>query len=239
MNRVNAKERLICALDVPSAKEAQELVGQLDGLVSFFKIGIELYCVTGSDFVRSLVKNGKKVFLDLKYFDVGETVSRAVAQVTSLGASFLTVHGNGEIIRAALRGRGASDLKILAVTLLTSLDAEDIRDLGFPCSVQELVLLRARKAHEAGCDGIIASGREVKGVREIVGDRLLIVSPGIRTAGTRRDDQKRVATPSEAIEAGADYLVIGRPIKNAQNPREAAEEILREMQEAFDRRIKG
>jgi len=236
MPAIDAKERLIVALDVPTVEEAKGLVRQLDGLVSFFKIGLELQLAAGGDFVRWLIQQGKKVFLDYKYFDVEETIKRAVAQVAAIGVSFLTVHGSGGIIRAAVEGRGQGPLKILAVTVLTSLDALDIRDLGFACSVEELVLYRARKALEAGCDGVIASGHEARAIRELAKDRLLIVTPGIRPAGTGRNEHKRSVTPAQAIEAGADYLVVGRPIRDAEDPRGAAEGILAEMQSAFNSR---
>lgn len=236
MNAIDAKERLIVALDVPTIAEAKRLVQRLDGLVSFFKIGLELQLAAGLDFVQWLIQEEKKVFLDYKYFDVEETIKRAVAQVAAIGASFLTVHGHGRIIRAAVEGRGQSDLKILSVTVLTSLDAFDIRDLGFECSVEELVLYRARKALEAGCDGVITSGHEARAIRELAKDRLLIVTPGIRPEGTRRNDHKRYVSPAEAIEAGADYLVVGRPIRNTNDPRMAAEKILAGMQSAFARR---
>jgi len=185
--------------------------------------------VAGLDFVQWLIKREKKVFLDYKYFDVEETIRQAVAQVASIGVNFLTVHGNGRIIKAAVEGKGQSDLKSLSVTVLTSLDASDIQDLGFNCSVKELVLYRAKKALEAGCDGVITSGREAQDIRELAQNRLLIVTPGIRPEGTEINDQKRHTTPTEAIKAGADYLVVGRPIRNAKNPCLAAERILDEM----------
>lgn len=237
--KISAKDRLIVALDVSSVDEARALVKQLDRTVSFYKIGLSLQLAAGLEFVQELIDEGNKVFLDYKYFDIAETMERAVAQVALIGVSFLTVHGNGKIIKAAVEGRGQSDLKILSVTVLTSLDAYDIKDLGFDCSVEQLVLHRASKALEAGCDGVITSGLETSAIRSITGaDRLLIVTPGIRPDGTSIDDQKRTVSPKQAIEAGADYLVVGRPIKYALEPRIAAEKILEEMQSAFDERQK-
>jgi orotidine-5'-phosphate decarboxylase len=233
MNIIPLEERLIVALDVPTVEEAKKLVKNLEGVVSFFKIGLALQLVAGIDFVQWLIKERKKVFLDYKYFDVEETIRQAVAQVASIGVNFLTVHGNGRIIKAAVEGRGQSDLKILSVTVLTSLDAYDLKDMGFDCSVEELVLHRARKALEAGCDGVIASGHEARAIRELAQDRLLIVTPGVRPEDTEISDQKRHVTPAQAIKAGADYLVVGRPIRNAKDSRIAAEKILTEMKSAI------
>lgn len=238
--RIDAHDRLIFALDVPTARRAQELVDTLSGAVSFFKIGLELYAATGLDFIPKLTKAGNKIFLDLKFFDVPETVKSAVEQVVPLGVDFLTIHGNGNIIKAAVEGRGDSILKLLSVTVLTSLDNDDMKDLGFNCTVQDLVLHRARKALESGCDGVITSPREAGKIRalakEIQGmdDKFLIVTPGIRPQASDRDDHKRMGTPGQAIESGADYLVIGRPIRDAADPRAEAEKIIAEMQAAFD-----
>jgi orotidine-5'-phosphate decarboxylase len=229
----DARERLIVALDFDSADRAIRLVERLEGLVSLFKVGIELQLAEGMKPVNYLISLGKKVFLDLKYFDVPETVERAVQRAASLGVTFLTIHGSGRNIEAAVRGRGNSDLKLLSVTVLTSLDAYDIQDLGFDCSVEELVLFRARRALDAGCDGVIASGLEAAKIREVVGSKLLIVTPGIRPTGAPKQDQKRAVSPREAIMAGADYLVVGRPITAQSDPRAAAERIVDEMQEAF------
>jgi orotidine-5'-phosphate decarboxylase len=240
--RINARERLILALDVPTADQAQRLIKRLERTLSFFKIGIELYMGGGLDLVSKLVKANKDVFLDLKYFDVPETVKSAVERVSSLGVRFLTIHGNGKIIKAAVEGRGNTDLKLLSVTVLTSLDNDDMKDFGFECTVKDLVMRRAQKAMEAGCDGVIASSREAAGIRRLVnqgkgmGNKFLIVTPGIRPASSPHDDHKRLGTPTHAIRNGADYLVIGRPIRNAPDPREAAEAIIQEMQAAFDAR---
>jgi orotidine-5'-phosphate decarboxylase len=238
---VNAKERLIVALDVNSSTRAMAIVDKLEGLVSFFKVGIELQVAEGTSVAKSLLERGKKVFLDLKYYDVPETVSRAVQQAASLGVSFLTIHGNRPTIQAAVEGRRrARDgaLKLLAVTVLTSLDAGDLREMGYTVSVDELVIQRARLASEAGCDGVIASGQEAKRIREAAGEKLLIITPGIRPEGAPAQDQKRSVRPKEAVLAGADYLVVGRPITNPKtgDERSAAEGILREMQEAWNTR---
>jgi orotidine-5'-phosphate decarboxylase len=235
---VDAKERLIVALDLPTLNEARSMVESLDGLVSTFKVGLTLQLAIGVEsFITELIGKGKKVFLDYKYFDIPETIQTAVKRAADLGVTFLTVHGNREIIQAAVRGRGTSSLRILSVTVLTSLDASDIKDLGFDCSVKELVLHRAKNALREGCDGVIASGQEAEAIREFAGERLLIVTPGIRPHGASIDDHKRPTTPSDAMRAGADYLVVGRPIYDppgGEAPRIAATKILAAMQEAFD-----
>jgi orotidine-5'-phosphate decarboxylase len=236
MKNIPVEERLIVALDSSSLDEARQLIGQLDGVVSFFKIGLVMQLSVGLAFVQELIKNGKKVFLDYKHLAIEETIERAVPEVSASGVKFLTVHGNGPTIKAAVEGRGKNDLKILSVTVLTSLDDHDLKDLGYPCTVSQLVLKRAQKALEAGADGVIASGLEAPSIREIAGDRLIIVTPGIRPEGSARDDQKRKVTPDQAIKAGADYLVVGRPITQAPNPRDAAMKILDEMQSALNRR---
>lgn len=234
---INAKERLIVALDVSTIGEARDLVDRLDGVVSVFKIGLQLQLAVDRAFIQGLIKSDKKVFLDYKYFDIEETVRRAVREVAAIGASFLTVHGNAPTIKAAVEGRGESSLKLLAVTVLTSLDSVDIRELGFPCDVDELVLYRARSALAAGCDGLIASGREVAAIRGEVGSKLMIVTPGIRPQASNTDDHKRPVTPTTAIAAGADYVVVGRPIRDASDPRAAAESIIAELQAAFEKRV--
>jgi orotidine-5'-phosphate decarboxylase len=237
MTKIEARERLIVPLDVPSVEEARKIVSQLGDAVLFYKIGLELQMAAGLSFVRELIDGGKKVFLDYKYNDIEETIHRAVANVASIGVSFITVHGNGPTIQAAVKARGESGLKILSVTVLTSLDAYDLHDLGFrDCSVRDLVLYRARKALEAGCDGVIASGQEAQDIRNIVGNGLLIVTPGIRPEASNKDDHKRSVSPTEAIKSGADYLVVGRPITRDPEPHKAAQRVLAEMQEAFDSR---
>jgi len=230
----NLNERLIVALDFPTAERALAVVGQLDGLVSFYKVGLELYTAAGPEFVRALAAQGKKVFLDLKFLDIEETVRRAARQVVRLGATFLTVHESGRTLAAAVEGCKGSDLKILAVTVLTSLGAADIEAMGYRYSVEELVLHGAKRAIAAGCHGVIASGQEAAKIRQLAGDEFLIVTPGIRPAGASDDEQKRAVTPAAAIRAGADYLVVGRPITQAPDPRAATQRIVDEMQKAFD-----
>src|SRR5437899_5461535 len=232
---VNAPDRLIVALDLPSIHDARALVEKLHGVVSFFKIGLTLQLADGvGAFIQELLQQGKRVFLDYKYLDVEETMRKAVARAASLGVTFLTIHGNGSIVQAAVRGRGESALKILSVTVLTSLDANDIRELGFQCSVEELVLHRAQKSIEAGCDGVVASGREARRIRELAGSRpWRIVAPGIRPkeapGGQKQDEQKRAVSPGEAIRNGADYLVVGRPIYGHPDPKASAGSIAQEM----------
>lgn len=231
---VHASDRLIVALDVPSADDAKKLLAQLGGAVSFFKVGLELYTAAGPEFVHLLVSQKKKVFLDLKYLDIEQTVRRAAEQAARLGATFLTVHEGGKAVRSAVEGARNSDLKILAVTVLTSWDAGDLEEMGITLPVEELVLHRARKALAAGAHGVIASGRESAELRKQLGTEFVIVTPGIRPAGASADEQKRATTPTDAIRAGADCLVVGRPITQAPNPKDAALKILEEMQKAFD-----
>lgn len=219
------EERLIFALDVPGAGEARRLVQTLGDSVSFYKLGLELFTAGGYfELVDWLLGQGKKIFADLKLYDVPETVAAAVRQLRKRPITFATVHGNDSIMTAA--GREKGDLKILAVTVLTSLDQGDLRDLGHQVDLHDLVLSRARRAQEAGCDGVIASGLEARSLREHLGEKMLIVTPGIRPAGNRpADDQKRVVDVEEAIRSGADYIVVGRPIRNAPDPYQAAMQI--------------
>jgi orotidine-5'-phosphate decarboxylase len=233
---IDARSRLIVALDVPTAREARRIVEQLDTQVNFFKVGLELFTSTGLEFVRELHSHNKRVFLDLKIFDVGETVKRTVKVVVEANVSFLTIHGNAEIIEAAVEARGNSGVKLLSVTVLTSLDVRDIRDLGFECSLQELVVHRAKKALEAGCDGVISSPREAKLIKDATHNNLLVVTPGIRPLGAQLQDHKRAGDPRTAIENGADYLVVGRPITAVPDPAAAADAIIAEMQLGFDSR---
>jgi orotidine-5'-phosphate decarboxylase len=222
---IPAAERLIFALDVPDAWEARELVQELDDSVRFYKLGLELLMAGGYfELLDWLAGRGKKVFVDLKFFDVPATVARAVARLNGRGVTFCTVHGNQGIMEAAVAAR--EDVKILAVTALTSLDRGDLDDMGFKCDVAELVLSRARRALEAGCDGVVSSGMEAARLREHLDARLLVVSPGIRPVENRPvDDQKRVVTVDQAFEMGADYIVVGRPIRDAKDPKAAAEAI--------------
>lgn len=218
-------ERLIFALDVPDAWQARELVQELDDSVRFYKLGLELLMAGGYfELLDWLAGRGKKIFVDLKFFDVPATVARAVSRLNGRGVTFCTVHGNQGIMEAAVAAR--EDVKVLAVTALTSLDRGDLEDLGFQCDVPELVLSRARRALEAGCDGVVSSGLEAARLREHLDARLLVVTPGIRPVENRElDDQKRVVTVDQAFALGADYIVVGRPIRDADDPRAAAEAI--------------
>lgn len=219
-------ERLICALDVPDAEAARALVNQLGDAVSFYKIGMELCMAPGFfELLDWLKAEHKKVFVDLKFFDIPETVARAIRNLSERGADFATVHGNQSIMEAAAKAK-SGHTKVLAVTALTSLDQGDLDDLGFKCEVAELVLSRARRALQAGCDGVVSSGLEVPRLRLEAPRELICVTPGIRPVENRVEaDQKRIATPAAAIKAGADYLVIGRPIRDAADPRAMAQAI--------------
>lgn len=230
MSHLSAKpipsaQRLIMALDVPSFDEARQLVDSLGDAVQFYKIGLELF-MSGDyfAFIEWLKQRQKRVFADLKFFDVPATVGRAVRALSRHGVDFATVHGNDAIMEAAAANKG--DLKILAVTVLTSLDRGDLDDLGFDYDVEKLVLSRAKRALALGCDGVISSGLEVPMLREHLDQRLLVISPGIRPVENRpSDDQKRVVTVEDAFLGGADYIVVGRPIRDAADPRAAAQQI--------------
>lgn len=227
MKAIVDNQRLIVALDFPSTDDARRLVAQLDDSVNFYKVGLELFMAGGYfEFVDELAAAGKQIFVDLKFFDVPATVGRAVERLQHRNISFVTVHGNDGIMQAAAASKG--DLKILAVTVLTSLDRGDLDDLGFQCDVEELVLSRARRAIHCGCDGVVASGHEAARLRDELGDRLMIVIPGIRPV-ENTDDQKRTVTVQDAFSHGADYIVVGRPIRDADNPRKVAETIQREI----------
>jgi len=209
---------IIVALDLESAAEARTLADRLGDHVGFYKVGMELYAAAGMDFVRELQDSGKDVFLDLKLFDIGETVKRAVAVIARTGVRFLTLHSSAAVMRAAIEGRGGAPLKLLAVTVLTSFDNQDVHDLGYSGSVNELVEWRVRKGLECGIDGLIASPLDAAAVRRMAGPDKLIVTPGVRSAGAAKGDQKRVATPADAIRDGADYVVMGRQITRAADP---------------------
>lgn len=219
------RERLIFALDVSSPDEARQWVEKLGDSVSFYKLGLQLFMAGGYyELIDWMRAHGKRVFADLKFFDVPETVQLAAAQLNGRGIDFATVHGNEDILRAAVKAR--KDFKILAVTVLTSLDRRDLDDLGFACDVEQLVLSRARRALEAGCDGVISSGLEAPKLREHLGGNFLIVSPGIRPVENKPvDDQKRTVDVEQAFQNGADYIVVGRPIRNAPDPKAKAAEI--------------
>jgi orotidine-5'-phosphate decarboxylase len=221
---------VIIALDVSSAEEARTLVRRIGPAVSFYKVGMELYCAAGMDFVRELLGEGKDVFLDLKLYDIGETVKRAVALVARSGVRFLTIHGIGQVMRAAVEGRSDSRLQLLAVTVLTSFDRSDLEEDRYSCEVPELVSRRARQAMDAGVDGVVLSPREAAAVRTLVGPRAILVTPGVRSAGAGKGDQKRVATPVEALSAGANYVVMGREITRAQDPAAEVARVLAEVE---------
>ena len=228
---------IIVALDFESAGEALALVDRLGDRVGFYKVGMELYAAAGMETARGLRARDKDVFLDMKFYDIGETVRRAVCQVARAGVQFLTVHGSTPVLRAAIEGRGTSSLKLLAVTVLTSYDQQDIEDLGYPCELSALVDLRVRRAIEAGMDGIVASPLDAKRIRnialkrssEITGPAPLLITPGVRSAGSAAGDQKRVATPAEALRDGADYVVMGRQITRAADPRGEVARVLDEI----------
>jgi orotidine-5'-phosphate decarboxylase len=233
MTQIPREDRLIVALDVATAQEARALVERLGEAVRFYKIGLELFMAGGYfELLDWLVARGNKVFVDLKFFDVPETVRRAVANLRGRGASFATVHGNQAMMEAAAREKG--ELKILAVTALTSLDRGDLDDLGFSCDLEHLVLSRARRAIEAGCDGVISSGLEAERLKREFNDKLLVVTPGIRPVENRpSDDQKRTVDVAQAFGNGADYIVVGRPIHQAPDPKAAAQAIQRTIASIF------
>ena len=224
---IPASDRLIVALDVPTISAAKELVTVLDDAVVFYKVGLELFMSGGAfELVTWLRERDKKVFVDLKFFDVPATVGRAVSQLNGLGITFATIHGNDAIMQAA--AAAAEDVEILAVTVLTSLDRGDLSDLGFECDVSELVVSRARRAVVHGCAGVVASGQEAALLRRELGNTLLVVVPGIRPVDNQ-DDQKRTVSAEQALSDGADYLVVGRPIRDANDPKAAAEQIQEEI----------
>ncbi|MFM8606837.1 MAG: orotidine-5'-phosphate decarboxylase [Hyphomicrobiales bacterium] len=233
MAEISNQDRLIVALDIPQINEAEALVERLGDHVTFYKIGMELVYAGGLDLVRTLSKQGKKVFLDLKLHDIPNTVERATARLADLGATFLTVHAFPQTMRAAKVGKGQSGVKILAVTVMTSYDDKDLHDAGYGYSVRELVKRRAGQAKEIGIDGLILSPEEVGEIRAQLGSGMALVTPGIRPASAAKGDQKRVMTPSEALRAGADHLVIGRPVTAAEDPVAAAIAIQKEIAAAL------
>ncbi len=215
----NAPSPIIIALDVESEAEARNLVAKLGDAASFYKVGLELYASAGMELVRRLKGEGLRVFLDLKLYDIGETVKRAVAQIARTDVDFLTIHASRAVMRAAVEGKGDAKLQLLGVTVLTSVDDQDLRDDGYSIRVPDLVELRVRNAMEDGVSGIVCSAQEVARVRAIAGPRATLVTPGVRSAGASAGDQKRISTPAEAIANGADYLVIGRQVTRAADPR--------------------
>jgi orotidine-5'-phosphate decarboxylase len=229
---IPAKDRLIFAMDVPTTDRAKALATELDDAVTFYKIGLELM-MSGEyfDLLDWMLARDKKVFCDLKFFDIPATVGSAVRSLKDRGATFVTVHGNRSIMEAAAENKGDS-LKVLGVTVLTSLDRGDLDDLGFDCDLDALVLSRAKQCLEAGCDGVISSGLEVPKLREFVDEKLLVVSPGIRPVDNKPvGDQKRVVTVATAFQNGCDHIVVGRPIRDAESPRAAAEMIQEQIAE--------
>jgi orotidine-5'-phosphate decarboxylase len=230
---IDPGDRLIVALDAPDAVEAERLVAELGDSVRFYKIGMELAYGGGLSLAPKLAAAGKKVFIDLKLHDIPNTVERAAAQIAKLGAYFLTVHAYPQTMRAAVAGAKGSGLKVLAVSVLTSCDDADLAEAGYALGVKELVARRAAQAQAAGLDGLVASASEAAMLRAAIGDSLLLVTPGIRPSGVAVGDQKRVATPAQAIAAGADYLVVGRPVTQASDPRAAAQQIVAEIAAAL------
>jgi len=234
---IGARDRLIVALDVPTIEAARALVGKLGAAVAFYKIGLELVMSGGLDLARELTRGGKQVFLDMKLLDIENTVERATRNAAATGATFLTVHAqDAKTLRAAVAGKAGSTLEILGVTVLTNLDASDLQQQGIGASPADLVAARARLAREAGCDGVVASGQEAARVRAVVGPSMAIVTPGIRLPGDTAGDQARVATPEQAIAAGADYLVVGRPVTAADDPARAAELFVRAIEAGLAKR---
>lgn len=222
MNKnIPLNERIIFALDVSSHEEAMRLVEQLDGEIKFFKVGLQLFLAGWFTTIDAIIKRGNKVMVDLKFFDIPETVKLAVDQLKNRGVTFATVHGNDPILRAAVQDKNESSLKILAVTVLTSFCEDDMREMGMTGSIQDLVLLRSRKALEIGCDGVVSSALEAHPLRDALGENFLIVTPGIRPGANIEDDdddQRRISTAKAAIINGADHVVIGRPIRNSKDP---------------------
>jgi orotidine-5'-phosphate decarboxylase len=223
------RQRLIVALDLPSVEVAQVMVTQLGDAVSFYKIGYQLAFAGGLPFAQKLVGTGKQVFIDLKLHDIGNTVEKGVESVAKIGASFVTVHGYPQTMKAAVAGKRGSSLKILAVTVLTSYDDSDLAAAGYGMKVGKLAAERAKQARELGIDGLVCSAEEAASLRKIAGVNMVLVTPGIRPAGVETGDQKRIMTPGKAIAAGADYLVIGRPVLEAVDPKAAAEAIVQEI----------
>jgi orotidine-5'-phosphate decarboxylase len=226
------RERLIVGLDLPSVAEAEKMVERLGDAVAFYKIGYQLGFAGGLPLARALVQAGKQVFLDMKLHDIGNTVARGVESVAQLGVTFLTIHGYPQTMKAAVDARAGSSLKLLAVTVLTSYDDIDLSEAGYAVGVDELVADRAKRAHDLGVDGLVCAAGETPGLRLMVGSDMALVTPGIRPAGSAHDDQKRVVTPASAIAAGADYLVVARPVIAAPDPRAVAAAIISDIAKA-------
>jgi orotidine-5'-phosphate decarboxylase len=232
---LDPRERLIVALDVSSVAEAEAMIVRLGNSVSFYKIGYQLAFAGGVDFAQALAGTGKQIFLDLKLHDIGNTVARGVESVARMGVNFLTVHAYPQTMHAAVDAAGDSGLRILAVTVLTSYDDADLAAAGYDFTVPELVAERAAQARDIGVDGLVCSAEEAANLRSVVGQGMVLVTPGIRPAGADAGDQKRVMTPAAAIKAGADYLVVGRPIVAAADPKSAAEAIVADIAAAADK----
>ena len=229
---LDARERLIVALDLPAVKAAEDMVSRLGESVLFYKIGYQLAFAGGLPFAAGLIAAGKQVFLDLKLHDIGNTVEKGVQSVAQLGATFLTVHAFPQTMKAAVAGKQGSTLRILAVTVLTSYDDADLAAAGYDMSVGELAAARAQQARDTGIDGLVCSAEEATNLRKIIGPGMVLVTPGIRPMGSATGDQKRIMSPARAIRSGADYLVVGRPITEAADPRRAAEAIVAEIEQA-------
>lgn len=239
VKKIALNERIIFALDVPTPAEAREWVSKLDNDIKFFKVGLELFLAGWWDIVDFILDRGNQVMLDLKFFDIPETVHLAVQQVKNRGVALTTIHGNDAIIQAALKDKG--DLKVLAVTVLTSFDEADMRKLGMTGSVQDLVLIRAKKAIELGCDGVVSSALEAKPLRSQLGDNFYMVTPGIRpgSATPGQDDQKRIANARQAMLDGSDHVVIGRPIRTATDPIATIRLLQDEIEQGLNQRGQG
>lgn len=231
------RDRLIVALDLPSVEAAEAVIERLGDSVTFYKIGYQLAFAGGLALAERLIFSGRRVFIDLKLHDIGNTVEKGVESVARMGATFLTVHAYPQTMKAAVVGRGDSNLRILAVTVLTSYDDADLAAAGYDFTVSELVAERAAQAHDIGIDGLVCSAEEAAMLRPRIGHGMVLVTPGIRPSGTEVGDQKRVKTPRDAILAGADYLVVGRPIVAAKNPRAAADGIVAEIEAAANERV--
>jgi orotidine-5'-phosphate decarboxylase len=234
---LDARERLIVALDVPSVKAAEAMAARLGDSVWFYKIGYQLAFAGGLSLAAELIAAGKQVFLDLKLHDIGNTVTKGVESIAQLGATFVTVHAYPQTMKAAVEGKRGSTLRILAVTVLTSYDDADLAAAGYEMNVNELAAARAAQARDIGVDGLVCSAEEAATLRSIAGARMVLVTPGIRPAGSAAGDQKRIMTPARAIEAGADFLVVGRPVLEAGDPKAAADAIVAEIEKASQRRM--
>jgi orotidine-5'-phosphate decarboxylase len=231
--KIAPRDRLIVPLDLPDVAAAEAMIARLGDSVTFYKIGYQLADAGGLPLVRQLVDKGKKVFADLKLHDIGNTVARGVESVSKLGATFLTVHAYPQTMKAAVEARGEADLKILAVTVLTSYDDGDLHEAGYRLGVSDLVETRARQAQGLGVDGLVCSPEEAAALRKVIGNRMALITPGIRPVGAASGDQKRIMTPGRAIAAGSDYLVVGRPVLEAADPRAAADAIVAEIEQAL------